>query len=1007
MNLTNINEGNSNENIDESQFTIEKVEGILRSFYFPQNNDYSNLPRIQEWLMLFQRSFSAWSIAPLLLSSNVREIQYFGASTIENKIKTSWLSLNTELKVEFLDRLLVFLKTQLSNCSTISITRLCLAVSVIACHSTPDLWSNPILDVLQFSFPDINNLDQFNPNLINLTLELLTIFPEELLNADYITQEKRNKVGSLFGKYSPKVFEVISKIMTLPHNQQTTAFKKLSLKSFKSWILFDCSPKEYLVDSQILTTCFEAVSSNLLLVEDFLMVLDELFTLMGGKIFRSYSNSFDSILEKILSIFPQIYMLALKEENQIFNQIFLLFTHIAENHIKLLLKNPKLSSGYFKALVEMALKGDFETCELLAPVVTEIVSLSDKSDISGWYQFLLEIVEIFRLKSMYPIDQDISSLYLEDQEKFFAFRQIAGDVLLDIFAILENQVLQQLLNQLWSDIQSYPNKQTCWQSIESTVYLLGCLSEGITENVDFIPQLFSLLGQLPIQSTPLIKSTMILAGKYSNLMDKSTQFLEKIVRDFFPAFTNPDLKSVASQSFLSISKNPKCAQLLSTGINQLIELCSPVLLKNNKVIIDEPSNFFIIEALLYIVSVLPTKSDILNYSTQLLSPFILYMKHYSILSQQEQPNEKPNTQLLLSSLNLLTDFCKVYDDGGEQTLTDEEQKEKDDINRPVYQIINHIISINGDLLGLKKLDNSIIEAISIFYKKAILISYNSNIAEINRQLTMAFNHTPLSIVLNSLSMSIASLPNQQPFGFLVESLALITNKMVDIWKNPSKQDNPKKHADFETINQQQKQNQSFLASTNLNEFLNFNLSIYPDITKEFFSLIGQYIKYNVNSIPSGVISYLFSIVLANITNINDKITARACLSFLSITITKTKEMKDETNWQSFFAEVNNWFTIHGDILIRQILFSAGGGAPRSQIQFVAEVIASLTSSYPDLFRQSALKILSVDGFPSNHITKDQKEKFLNSLMSYRNKKLPTKIIQDFSLVSLGISNKTI
>ncbi|KAN0022160.1 hypothetical protein ACTFIU_004329 [Dictyostelium citrinum] len=762
------------------------------------------------------------------------------------------------------------------------------------------------------------------------------------------------------------------------------------------------------------------------------MVLDEMFTFMGGKIFRVYPSAFGSVLSRVLMIFPSFYILALQEENQIFNQIFMLFSHIAENHIKTLLKNSELSNNFFKALIQMALKGDFETCELLSPVITEIAALHElyttsttttpsDCDISGWYQHLGEMVEVFRLKSMYPLDKDISDLFEEDAEKFFAFRVIAGDSVLEVYNILEGKILQQLLNSLWSDIQSFATTK-CWQSIEATIYLLSCLSESITEDTEFVPQLFSILGQLPIQSTPLIKSTMTLAGNYSNLIDKNTLFLEKIVKDFFPAFENPDLKSVASQAFLSISKNSRCASILSHSITQLISLCAPILSNNNK-ILDDSSNFNILEALLYIISTLPSDTQVLNYSTQLLYPFILFIKNYYTIQLQQQQLQQQQQQtelpLLLSSINLLTKFCKIYDEEQVNEYGTTQQDNNSNNIKPVFEIINNIIPIYGELLSLNRLESSIIEAISIFYKKAIMINNNhTNIPEINRQLTLAFlKHTPLSLVLSTLSISIVNLPKEQHLNFLVDSLSSISSKIIQIWsEQPNQNNNSSKknkkinnnfdnddHDNNKNNNNNSNNNQIQFEDNELNEFKNLKISIFPDITKEYFTMITQYIRYNAVSIPQGVISHLFSIILVNITKIHDKVTARACFSFMALIITKSKEMKSQIKWEPLLNEINGWLSIHGELFIKQILYSAGGGIPRSVVQFISEVIASLVSSYPEVFRISALKCLSVDGFPSSNITKEQKEKFLNSLMLYRSKKLPLKIVTDFSLVSLGIA----
>ncbi|KAF2075477.1 hypothetical protein CYY_003213 [Polysphondylium violaceum] len=998
--------------IDESHFTYESVQNALYSFYFPQNQDFSNIQMTQNWLILFQSSSAAWDIAPMLLSSQVKEIQYFGASTIEAKVKNSWLSLSTETKFKLLENILFILRSGNNNLSNIAITRLCLAVSIISCHSTPELWNSPISDVIQFVFPDINNLDNFNYNQINLMLELLTVFPEELLNSDYITQEKRHKVGIEFHKYYSKIIQILCKILSFPINSNTTIYMKNTLKCFKSWILFDSPAKEYLIEQPLVMLCFESVSKNPMLVEETVQLLDDLFTFMRGKIFKQYPSSFIVILEKILIILPQYYYLALQEDNEhISSQIFLLFSHIAENHIKLLHspQSTKVSEQFFVTLIEMAKRGSVDICDLLTPIVSEFHSLHENDvDISKWYPILLDFVEIFRLKSMYPVsEQDLKEM---DSERFFHFRSVAGDTSLEIFTIIENQTLEYLLNRLWNDIQSFPN--ISWQSIEATVFLLGSLSEGISEDAtSFLPQLFTLLGQLPIQSTPLIKSTIVLAGKYANLMEKTSQFLEKIVGDFIPAFSNPDLKGVASKAFLSISKNEKCALLLAPNIGTLINLCTPIIVKNKSITNDE-SDLKIMKSLLYITSALTSTVDISRYTSLLLTPYILLIRDYSNISEP-QSNDKA---LLLSCIKLLTDFCKIFDLSAPSSAP-----KYDEFNNPIIPIVNHLVPIYGVLLKLYYNDNDVVEAISLFYKTSMLMCKpSSNIPEIFKQLTQVFIVNPLSPILNALSLSMANLTTDKYLDFLHDSLSSITTTVIDIWKRNKSKTKLLKISD-QTIEKQNGNNNNNDNNNNNNSngnhssnnnnsdnngrgiYYKYNLAMYPQLTKEYFSLINQYFNYNVASIPLWIIPPAFQIPLDNILTISDKTTASACFNFLANFITKSVEKKDVASWVNLKNQIDSLLNQNIEYLVQQILLAIGGGSPRSILYYISDVLYSLVSSYPVIFRPIAIRLFEIQGFPSTNISAEQKTKFLNLVMRHKNKTLFKQAVKDFSLISLGIS----
>ncbi|KYQ93895.1 importin 13 [Tieghemostelium lacteum] len=1063
MNLDNQvynSSNNDKQEINESQFSIDSVQNILRSFYFPSHGDYSQIVTNQEWLVLFQESLSAWEIAPILLHSNIKEIQYFGASTIETKVKSSWLSLSDQSKSSLLEKLLVYLRNctilngnipqhvngnlspttpssptpthnghhqtspatspnlKLNNnnnndnsshnssngngntitTSNIVITRLCLAVSVIACHSTLDLWKNPIKDIISFAFPDIENLDVFCPNQLNLILELLTILPEELLNSDYITQEKRNKIGIEFFKYGSKIIQLLSKVMTLPISPQTITYMKLSFKCFKSWVLFDIPPKEYLVDNQLIHHCFEQVSKNPILVEEFIILLDEIFSFMGGKIFKQFPLSFHPIVNRITEIFSRFYVLALGEQNEmICHSIYFLFCHIADNHTKLLLNSPS-ADRLFQAILEMSKTIDLESCDLLSPIISNIHNLAEnKVDVSKWNGLLLEFIEVLRFKCQYPSSG--ATLSKEDQERFNNFRVIACDSLLEIFTTIEKSTLEHLLNKLLYDITAYP--KSTWQSIESTIYLLGCLSEGLTDDASFIPHLFLLLSKLPIQSTPLIKSTIVLAGKYASLLDKSNQFLEKIISDFIPAFSNPELKSVASESFLSITKNERCSILLSSNIQTLIHLCTPYLYKNDTNHIYEESNIKILESLLNIISVM-TRNDILNYTLPLVKPYIHIVEEFSKLTRNYQANDK---RLFMAVMKIITKFCKILETPEETVSTGSPPSSQQPTDQnthevhPLIPIIQHLLPIFAQLITNSNLtiDAEILECLGQLYKRSLLSCGTRDAPliapEINSQLTKIFLSKPVAPLLNTLSIMVSVLPHDQYTEHLQQSVSLLTPVVIDIWK---------KNANVHLL----KSHRSAFIHQDLKQPMNYNISIYPDISKEYFGLIQQFFKYNILSLPLWILKPLFQIPLENILNIHDKTTARCCFQFLSSLIQKSVEKKEVPHWKPALVEIEQLLQQHIDYLIKQLLMSIGGGSERSILPLVAEVFSSLITFYPTAFRNIALSQFSIEGFPSSKITFQQKEKFLNIIMRNKSRE-QIRAIEDFYLISTGISNNKV
>eukprot|EP01133_Synstelium_polycarpum_P001519 gene1519-1775_t len=891
---------------------------VLQSFYFPSAQaDPQNIGRAQEWLIAFQKSQQVWQVAPQLLQvSNVVEFQYFGASSLEGKIKAEWQTMPSELRSAMLEQLLLLLKSAAHTMHRTVVTRLCLAVSVIACHSTPDLWHTPIPDILSFAFTT-DTLTLASGEHLPLILELLTIFPDELLNCDYITQERRNKVGIEFARHSETVIRVLTHLLTC-RPACPTQMLRATLRCLKSWVLFDI-PTAHFLGGSLLSDAFDAAAKDAQLIEDFVLLLDEIFTFMNGKHLKLYPLSFTPLVGRILDFIPQYFVLAQREDNsRIYTAIFLLLAHIPETHPKLLLASDH-NVRYMRVLTELATLGGPDICEMLAPVVTEIQSLVDNDiDATVWHPFLSDTIEILRVRCRFPEDD----MDQQEQDAFYEFRQVAGDTLLSIYGMLESKVMQQLLACLWQDINNFAT--STWQSIEATIFLLGCLSDGITEDESLVPQLFHLLGGLPAQSTPLIKSTMVLAGKYSGQLERSTQFLNKIIGDFIPAFGNAELASTASESFLSITKNKRCAALLATNINQLISLCEPLLAHHSD------STRKILEGLFEVVSVLPP-TDTLNYISPLISP------HIARLSGDGSPGAKKNTQDLENSINIFTSLFRIFDDDSESPDSSQDSNGANGAagyqTHPLLPIVQALLPRTGALLNQHANNRDLVESIALLYKKIIMTcgkNYESFLATVIAHMTESFVRCPQAQLLNSLSVGVSTLPSDQRHDYLTQSLTSITKSVIEIWRAGGS-----------------------MRVGVVNTPSPYNLSISPDITKEFFSLIQQCIKYNVLSLPAGIIDPLFHIPLENILNIQDKSTARPTLTFLAV--------------------------------------------------LISQVIYALVSYHPNSFRPVALQLLSVQGFPSVHVTALQKEKFVANVMRNRAKSQFRKVIQDFSLSCVGIT----
>lgn len=194
------------------------------------------------------------------VSSQLPEVQFFAASTLHVNISHHWSSLPTE-QHESLRRQLLSHILRFSSGPKMVLTRLCVALAAMALNLIPQVWSQPVADMVRAFQPQEPDCEggpvaAQGPQLHCLALlELLTVLPEEF-QSRRLTQPRRSQLReALAGEWGV----VCSMLRQLLQSQDSSdQVKEKVLRCLSSWVGVDVPLGE---SHELVQDCFGALSN--------------------------------------------------------------------------------------------------------------------------------------------------------------------------------------------------------------------------------------------------------------------------------------------------------------------------------------------------------------------------------------------------------------------------------------------------------------------------------------------------------------------------------------------------------------------------------------------------------------------------------------------------------------------------------------------------------------------------------------------------------------------------
>lgn len=189
------------------------------------------------------------------MSLQLPEVQFFGATTLHMNISRRWSSLPSEqhenLRLQLLSHILRF-----SSGPKMVLTRLCVALAAMALHLIPQVWSQPVADMLR-AFQPLEPCDgaSQDPQLHCLALlELLTVLPEEL-QSSRVSEARRSQLREAVAGEWGVLCSMLRQL--LQSHDSSSQVKEKVLRCLSSWVGLDVPLGQ---SHELVQDCFSALS---------------------------------------------------------------------------------------------------------------------------------------------------------------------------------------------------------------------------------------------------------------------------------------------------------------------------------------------------------------------------------------------------------------------------------------------------------------------------------------------------------------------------------------------------------------------------------------------------------------------------------------------------------------------------------------------------------------------------------------------------------------------------
>ncbi|XP_041913781.1 importin-13 [Alosa sapidissima] len=941
-----------------AEFTVEAVERALHQLYYDPDMAQKNVA--QKWLTQAQMSPQAWHFCWALLSQDkVPEVQFFGASTLHAKISRSWSDLPTEQHVSLRTQLIAQVGHFASGPKMV-LTRLCVALASLVLHTMPDSWPTALPDLLQ-AFQTGQGITTGADGRARCLamLELLAVLPEEFQNSRVPAVRRTQLRSALAGQWSA-VCPLLQQL--LRQADSPTQVKMRVLRCLASWMALDVS----LGDSEgLLQDSFSTLADP----ELFDTAVETIVSTISQPDSHRFADTLVKLVPQVLGLQDQLRKAVETGDMETSHGICRIAVALGETHCRTLLEHVDQWQG-FQALVNMILfctgiPGHYPVDETTSTLtLTFWYTLQDDilsfdADRQALYlqmyrPLYFQLVDVLLHKSHFPSDEAFASWSSDDKEQFRIYRVDISDTLMYVYDLLGPELLRNLYDRL-GRLLTESGRTASWQDIEALLFGFQSIAETVDVSYsDVIPGLVGLIPLINVTNVELADTVMFTIGSLGEWLADHPLMLGGILPVVLQALTNPDL-SVSSVSALKRICR-ECRYNLQPHTDNILAATQDVLVKQ---IHKSAQCMWLMQALGFLISALPGE-QILGKLLPLLSPHLQQLEHLT----KETPNPS-NKSAIVHILGLLSSLFTTLD-----TSSEREGSEDMAIARPaavphpdphpVVVILQQFFPLIQAVLSKWLTDSEVVEAACAIFDKSLK--------------TLLSSFAPLVSQLSELV--------GQMYGAVPQAAALdLTRQLVHIFSGEKEHFGPVK--------------------TLLELLTSITLSIFqreprdhPDIVDSFMQLHAQVLKRKAELYLSETLD-IKALFYCGILSLKfpEKPTVKSTCLFFTELVPHCEDI----------PAVGEVLQEDGKLLLQSLLEGVGGQAPRSLMEYFAEVLLCLNRHCHSPMSVWLQEVMLIPNFPSARVSMEQKQTFSQQILREQtNKRHIREIVRDFSQQCRGL-----
>ncbi|KZT68569.1 ARM repeat-containing protein [Daedalea quercina L-15889] len=1025
---------------------IQRAAELIQQAYAPQNHLSSgDQKRIQQELFEIQKRQEAWGLVIPFLDHSDPNVQFFGAHTAQVKIARDWASFPEEHAIQLRDMILDLTGRSMGGGKNkVILRKLYVAITSLALKlapGNPSRWPDWLLSCINA----MSGLGATNEQI----MDFLAIVAEEVESADLLPASKI-QVQSSLRSVVPIVAQAITSCIDLPQALGAPHQLSSALKCLQSWLpelpandltplippLIELmsptstSPLEF--DETAFVGASETLqelmsrsalaegSANRTLTEPLLIwchtyggqLLED--TLNNGFV-GSISHSFCKLLAA-LGDHSTLYLAAniastlppapfpeppppvtypapsLPDKSQLVQTFLRLLLAYAAlpGFYGVDEEESELTLGFWYLFQEALWNAEYEQEFEFGDSDVNAAPGTDKTEQAQWRVariVYLELVQILRHKVVWPDAATLRTWNRDQRDKFQAYRRDVGDILINAYYILRDDVLAYYVTDILQRLSSR-SPSDGWEDIEGTLHCVMAVQEAVpVEDNPHLARIFGpqILDRLPVAGSDRVRRTaLLLIGSYASWfttlpkdVSPSAPLLMNAVSYIAAALPDPVLCLPAANALRDLCDANRAA--LAPHIGAFGGLHASL------TGIPDTEKAKVLQSIASVIQALPPLEEIPPIEA-ILNPVVAKL-HEVLQSPTQLPEEA--RAIAIQQLVTVTGVAKGLTRTTDSLLIIDETPEAQEENKQMVQA--------RDDPRMSRLREGLLAAIRRlvdFWTEDAIVS--DGLSELIRAITaLPTDLTLISLPAEPLLESVCVAAQKQ-----LTAVWLSLTTMLIIQLDPPSllpttfKSVPTHEARQIALNVLGVLLQTCLSVLGQPEALESN----PDIVQAFFGCMDTMAQHFVSTfyqLPPDLFNALMQCSVTSL-GLQERYSLVGACTFIRTLIIRTCAEDELTEAKLMIAQT------HGCSFMKAVLNGFAGVAPRSAAPNLIELLSTLTQRFPAESRQWMTEVLFADGFVQCRANAAAKEQLIRAVFGSRSMKRVRDAAQQFILVARGL-----